>query len=172
MYLMMESLLTSPTEYVDGGAGWLFNFDPTLNLGLLSISYDSGPYPNLAVVSTGVDAFMADGDGMFDISFDFPQGPPANRFNDGDSVTYLLTYPGVDLYSGCSGTFSGSGQCIDFRSNMGGGQGTYVTAAHVQGTGAGGQDSHWIGDDIKPEPATLGLLLAGWLLVPVSRRRR
>lgn len=161
MYITLDSLLTGPTEFVNSNTGWVFNFDPTLNPNLLDIDYFAGPYPNLAVVSMGVDAFKADGDGFFDISFNFPQSPPANRFNGSDSVTYHIAYPGVDL----------TNAHFTHPSTPGGGNGSFFSAAHVQGTGGGGQ-SGWIGSQSKvPEPTTLALLTLGGLAVLLRRRR-
>ena len=161
VYLTMQSLLTGPTEYVNS-SGWLFNLDPSLDPDLLNISYSAGPYPNLAVVTTGVNFFQADGDGQYDISFNFPQAPPADRFNGSDEVTYLISYPGVDL----------SNASFHWPSEEPGPNGSYFTAAHVQGTG-GGEGSEWIGSQGKiPEPTTLALLFSAGLMLTTSRFRR
>ena len=58
---------------------------------------------------------------------------------------------------------------FNFVSELGGGNGAFLSAAHVQGIGAGGNGSGWIG--FVPEPAT-GSLLAFGLIGLTARRRR
>lgn len=148
--LKMESLLNSGTEFVNV---WNFNLDPNLNPNLLSFAFQSGS-PNTASISTGVNAFQADGDGRYDIEFDWPNGG-AGRFNNADMVTYLIT---------SSQTISAAS--FDFLSAPAGGHGPFPTAAHVQGIGDSG--SGWI---TVPEP-TSGLLMLGALAGLVVIRRR
>lgn len=117
-----------------------------------------GSAPNS--IGTGVDAFKADGDGWFDILFDFPPPPGSQnaRFTAGETVVYDITYTGpIDVNS------------FDFSSAPGGGNGTFLSAAHVQQTG-GGSGSGWIGAAV-PEPAT-ALLLGGGLVALAAGRRR
>ena len=71
--LTMSATNLVGTEFIDD---WLFNFDTSLNLASLNFAYISGQAANN--VNTGVDAFQADGDGKFDIEFDFP--PPTRSF--------------------------------------------------------------------------------------------
>ena len=148
--LKLESLLNGATEFVNV---WNFNLDPNLNPNLLSFAFQSGS-PNSATINTGVNAFMADGDGQFDIQFDWPNGG-AGRFNGSDMVTYLIT--SSEAISAAS---------FDFLSSPAGGHGPFPTAAHVQGIGDGG--SGWI---TIPEP-TSGLLMLGALAGIVAIRRR
>ena len=61
---------------------------------------------------------------------------------------------------------------FNFVSEPGGGQGRYHAAGHVQGIGAGGDDSGWIGDFIIPLPTTAGMAFAGLLGLGCIRRRR
>ena len=104
---------------------------------------------------------MADGDGNFDIMFSFPttaSGGGSQRFTDNEVVVYDITYTSaIDANS------------FNFFSDVGGGQGIYLSAAHAQNTtGAGSGGSGWIG--AVPEPGTaalvslgmLGLAAAGW----------
>lgn len=152
--LKMESLLQSSSEFV---SKWYFNLDPALNPGSLSFAHSAGG-PLATSISTGVNAFQADGDGRFDIRFTFSNAGPS-RFNGTDTVSYLITSPQ---------TISASSFLFD--SVEGGGAGTYMTAAHVQGINDA--DSGWIGaSDVIPEPGTVMLLLSSLGLIAVRRRR-
>jgi len=137
-------------EFVDD---WLFNLDPSLDPTLLSFSVVGTPGSTPNSISTGVNAFMADGDGNFDIEFDFPPPPGsfAALFTTGEAVVYDITYGGVGFNANSFNT----------GSFPGGGNGTFDSAAHVQsidspaGENAG---SGWIGGDAPgevPEPASL-----------------
>ncbi len=110
--------------------------------------------------------FKADGDGWFDIQFDFPPPPGsfAAKFTAGESVIYDITSSeAIDVFS------------FDFSSAPGGGNGTFRSAAHVQGIGRDGDDSGWIGDEnVIPEPASVLVwgLLATAFAVAAWRRRK
>lgn len=162
--LTMEAVNLVGTEYV---SEWLFNFDPTLDPTQLTFAVvdNSDSVPNS--ISTGVNAFAADGDGYFDVRFVFPPPPGTfpQKFTAAEEVIYDITY--VAPISASS---------FDFFSAPGGGAGTYKSAAHVQGIGPTGDDSGWIGprDGAIPEPAGLIVwsILAGVVGVAVACRRR
>ncbi len=149
--LTLTSLLIGSTEFVDE---WYFNLDPALDPTLLSVAYDSGG-PAATSVMQAVDSFKADGDGLYDLRFDFANAPPTSRFNGSDSVSYLIT-----------SSESISAASFDYLSLPDGGNGPFVTAAHVLGTG-NGDDSGWI---TVPEPATVGMLSIGLVLFAARRR--
>jgi hypothetical protein len=155
---------------------WYFNIsDPLVGLGSLSAAYVSGNIDTTNTsVSFGSNAFMADGDGDFDVLFDFPP-PGMNRFDGGEIVVYDISGdPDLDA--------------LDFLafSSMGGGQGVYISAAKIQSTNcvtAGCGDPGDLRDDNEgsdflgavPEPGALalfstGLIVAG-VLMQRSRRR-
>lgn len=163
-------LLTMAAPGLVGGGGggeylaeMTFNFDPVLDPTLLSfVEVDTNDI-GTTVVSTGVNAFMSDGDGDFDIMFDFPPPPgqPAGRFMGGDVVIYEIFYAGGNI----------DATSFDFFSDEGGGQGTFLAAAHVQNTtGAGTGGSGWIG--VIPEPGTGALVALGLTGLGIARRRR
>jgi hypothetical protein len=159
--LTMSATNLSGSEYI---AEMSFNFDPALDPTQLTFTDVSSPSVGATTVSTGVDAFKADGDGFFDIFFDFPPPPgsAAARFGPGEVVVYDITYTSaIDVNS------------FAFLSEMGGGTGSYFAAAHVQNTtGAGTGGSGWIGATVVPEPASALLLGGGLLALGVWRKRR
>jgi hypothetical protein len=126
-----------------------------------------GSVPNS--ILTGVNAFQADGDGKFDVLFDFPPPPgsTAARFTAGETVVYDITYTGIGSLSAHS---------FRFPSAPGGGHGPFTSAAHVQRIGISDEDSGWIGDTglnnhmIVPEPAAICLMMLALGLLATQRR--
>jgi hypothetical protein len=115
-------------------------------------------------LSSGPNAspFKADGDGFFDFRIDLPTS--SNTFGGGQSSKYKLTAPGLTDAS------------FNFSSEPGGGNGSYHAAVHMQGLGADGRESGWLGDAaVVPLPAAawMGMsLLGGVGGVGFFRRRR
>lgn len=119
-----------------------FNFNPNTpsNVNDLSFAFQSGSSGITAVApGTGEDAFKADGDGYYDINFNFKND---SSFQQGDSLTYLITTaPGTSL------------SAADFAyvsTSPGGTSGPFYAAAHIQG-GTGGF-SAWIEPGGGPMP--------------------
>lgn len=146
------------TEFVDD---WLFNLDPVLDPTLLSFAAVGTQPASPIAVQTGVNAFKADGDGWYDILVDYTTSGAQDRFTANEVVTYDITY-----------TAPMTALAFDYPSSTGGGQGTYDSAAHVQGIYQDESGSGWIGPNGIPEPGAL--LLIGSLLIGlgiISRRK-
>ena len=141
---------------------WDFNLNPAKNPEALAIDYVSGV---TGAVSAKADNFKADGDGYFDISFNFA----ANAFTDGLTSVYTFTLAGLTVAD------------FNYSSVSGGGAGTYKSAAHVQGIdkpdvpGVDSAGSGWIGPGdgmMVPEPGTIILLGLGLLGLGIVVRKR
>jgi hypothetical protein len=139
-----------------------FNFDPSLDPGALNFAaVDNGDsVPNSVTGST--DAYKADGDGLYDISFDMP--PPTgdfySRLTNGETLIYDISYSSAINASSFS-----------YISTPDGGAGTYFAAAHVQGIGDGSAtNSGWVG--VVPEPVSSTLFIVGAATLGFRRFRK
>jgi hypothetical protein len=124
--------------------GAYFNLNPALDPASLAFAYVSGDVATS--VQGSANAYKADGDGKYDILFEYPSG---SGFDPGETSVYTI-----------SGIGSLTAASFNFFSNPAGGQGVYLAAAHVQDTtGAGTGGSGWIAP--VPLPAAAWLLATG-----------
>lgn len=133
-----------------------FNFDPALDPNSLSFSAVSVVDAVVNGITTGTDAFKADGDGFFDFVFDFQPPGGSNQFEAGETIVYDISFSSAI-----------SAASFNFGSVSGGGAGTFLAAAKIQDINGVGQDSGWIG--AVPEPSTA--LMLGIGLVGLGLRR-
>jgi hypothetical protein len=142
---------------------WYFNFDDNLDVTQLSFAAvditDTATFNTMTDISTSKNFFMSDGDGNFDMLFDFTTSNGQNgirRFGAGDEVIIDITYTDPITVSS-----------FDFFSEMDGEQGTYLAAAMVQSisdpscTDPGDPycGSGFIG--VVPEPVSSTLFIVG-----------
>ena len=126
--LKLEAGGLTADEFV---SNWYFNLDPALNplsLGPFTQVGDLSEDPQWTVQGFGVDAFKADGDGLYDILIGFGN----NSFGAGDEAMFLIT--GIPTLTAND---------FNFFSTPDGGAGTFLSAAHVQGIGPDGEYSGW-----------------------------
>lgn len=125
----VQITLTSFLQGTEFASDVYLNLDPALNPSLLTgftglgtPASTTGTFVN-PTVNLGANGFSADGGGNYDINFAFQTGPPSARFNNGDSVTYLVgaTFTGLDATD------------FNFLSQPpNGGNGFHPAAAHIQ----------------------------------------
>jgi len=153
-------------------SGWYINLNPALDPGALSIvkSGKNGTFDDPSI-SQSTDAYKADGDGFYDIKFNFTnsgQGGGSRRFRAEDWIMYTIT--------GIAGLEASD---FDWGSKDSGNGQSFLSAAHVQGIAGG--NSGWIAPDVEPpdhnvgdvpEPASIFAWLASLVGLCWWRRRR
>lgn len=132
------------------GTEWLtelvLNFDPSLDPTDIGWGNQQGSGFAYPIINTGQDSYRAGGGGQFDIMLQFAKAN-AYRFDNDDtySVDFTLSDPAITKE-----------HFINF-STTGGEAGPFYAAAHIGGTGDGGEDSSWS----FPVPEASTLLLFG-----------
>lgn len=161
--ITLTALNLSADEFI---SAWYLNVSPSIDPTQLTFSLVSNPTQlTLGDIGKGTNAFKADGDGFYDLILDFPPPPGtfAAKFTAGEQVVVDVTRTG-----GLSvGDFF-------YQSAPGGGNGTYFSAAHVQGIGGG--ESGWLGAtaaEMIPIPeSSASALILGTVAVAIAGLRR
>jgi hypothetical protein len=153
--------LTNPNlAGTESAKGVYLNFNDSLNVNNLSFSVvnslTSGSFTLPSSINLSKNGNKADGDGFYDILINFATGTTTSQtFGPGDTLTYKISY-----------TSPISASDFEFKSSMGGGNGSYYAAEQVQNTPNGGGGSAWIGANnfvVMPESSlgiAAGLFLA------------
>lgn len=146
-----------------------FNVNPTLSTSIPNLTFSlQSASAGLAQpqISTGEDAFKADGDGKYDVKLAFGTGQ--GTFNNGDSITYLI--------SGITGLTADD---FAYQSTPAGGTGPFYAAAHILGISPN-NSSDWVEPSagpiplisMMPEPAAFGVAAAALAAVVTLRRKK
>jgi hypothetical protein len=154
----------SGSEFI---SGLYFNLNSNYNATSLSFQLMSGSIGSCATnIWTGRDQFKADGDGKYDILFDFDTAS-GHRFGAGDYLVYQI-----------SGISSLNVLDFEYLSAPAGGSGPFLAAAHVQSIGSDGS-SGWVRPTEfsrifpVPEPSSAALLgLASIVFLGVRRHSK
>jgi len=173
VYLTLTKLINNTNKV----GLWYFNIDPALDATLLEFSVVGSPTAPAAKtpIATGSSDLKADGDGHFDIEFDFPTSA-GNPFDNSDEITYLIKSSEGDIWAE-SFNFASSAK----KNSNTIGDNTWGTVAHVLNIDTDPY-STWIGDrddsggggggGVIPEPATMLLLGSGLIGIAVSGKKR
>jgi hypothetical protein len=149
----MELFLNGSTEFL---SRWKFNFNPALDVTMLSDEYISGDQPDNATFVTNEDGIAADGAGKADFEWQWPTANSDDRFVGTEMVMYYLTYAGDDIYDTDFDFFTTESNFVN-------------TIARVQGIDNPDAPSAWIAN---PEPSSIVLAMLGFGGLGLTRLRR
>lgn len=146
--LELSNNLVAP-QFVDE---WYFNLDPGVTGANISQVGGAGVAPATWTVS--YDGLKADGDGFFDLRFNFATGNnDPNRFTGSETATFQILNTNVQASDFLTALSVGAGNSQD---------GLY-SAAHVQAIPPGG-GSGWVTLEPNTTPIEIPLPAALWLL--------
>ena len=157
--------ITVNTNDLDGSlfefiTGLYLNLDPALDPAAI-VASDDGTDPD-ATYNFGTDAFMADGDGLYDILIEWPTAG-ADRFLADMTDMFTFTLLGLTASS------------FQFESTPAGGHGPFEAVLRAQGLDANAEGSGFFspdGDEDVPEPATFTLVGLGVFCLGLALRHR
>ena len=159
----------NPTEFIGE-----FYFNSIMSTSLLTFTAQAGG-GSYADIQKGNNSYQADGDGLYDLLFDFPPfpGPGAdkNAFTAGEFVIYNITGTGVSASNFYDISVPGTGS-----------NGPFYAAAKLQGidcdevnysecAAQGGTTSAWSAG-VVPEPISSTLFLVGAATLGYRRFRK
>ncbi|MBI5100000.1 MAG: hypothetical protein HZB30_12275 [Nitrospirae bacterium] len=155
--LTMSATNLTGTEFI---TRWFFNssVDSTgLTFSPVNITAISEPTINKAS-----NYYKADGDGYFDIDFDFQTSAGTGRFTGGETIVYNITGSSINAT-----TFN------LISAPDGAGNGLYNSVAKVQGINGSDGTSGWIANTtVVPEPVSSTLFIVGGLVLGFRRFRK
>jgi hypothetical protein len=174
--LVLQASLEDSSEFI---TEWDFNSSVITGLSLAfdaTNSANSGSYTTSGVIQpVSSNAYKADGDGFYDISFQFDSGMGSSaRFDGTDTAVVTITGTGI------------TASTFNELSSPGGGAGPFHTAAHIQGITP--SCSGWVSDTVAgssgssdgpcgpttrtaPEPSSLLALGPGLIALGLIRRK-
>ena len=147
--LTMTANNLTGSEFV---SGWYFNLTPSLDpINLTFTGVNTGAV-GTTLITNSTDCCKPDGDGQFDIRFDFPTAGDSGRFNTGESVVYNIYSTGLSASS------------FNAYNTPKVGNPFFTSAAHIQD----GTSSGWIAATtatVVPEPISSTLFVIGGALL-------
>lgn len=161
----VDLVLTSSLAAGEKVSEMYFNYGGSA-LASLAFSLDTATNTDgpAATVTTGSNAFKADGDGFYDILFTFSTANPGSLTN-GTSQTYMIT--GTNLVAS---DFNFLSSPVDADGKGSAPNGTWLAAVHVQNIGTDSA-SGFVGGAPVPIPPSVWLLGSGLLgLIGIGRR--